>query len=163
MKLDRRVLASLAGAFALQTGIAQDDTGVSMVVTDMNGIVAGIVCEPFDCTPNPLPITAGNVLLVEMFGLGDQPYILFAGAPLGKCYTLPWVLGGIAMDAPFILEVGLVPAAGFPNPCLHDMVASKIEIPDTVPVGAEVVLQTAAWSAAYLLPAFSRAVQVTIV
>lgn len=167
MRLDRRMLVVIAGGIALQAANAQDlgvpmYTGVSMVVTDINGHAAGVACEPFDCKPHQLQINPGTTLLTATYGLANEPYLFFAGAPAAQCLSLPWVLGGIAMDSPTILDVGFVPASGLPNPCGLDTAFSKLEIPVGAPAGAQLMLQSAAWPAALDLPAFTRGVLVTV-
>lgn len=163
MKLTKHALTVIAATVALQAAPAQD-LGVSMSITTQQGDRVGYMCEPFDCNPHALAIEVGSAIAVEMYGLADSPYILFAGAPSIGCYTLPWVLGGIAMDPPFlIVEVGLIQATGLPSKCGLDVSTCKVEIGSDVPSGAQLVLQTAAWPmgpdpAGIYMPAFSRAV-----
>ena len=79
----------------------------------------------------------GGVLLVEMFGLADAPYLLFAGSPSPTCTRLPWLLGEVAMTEPvFLVAGGIVPATGLPNQCGLEIAITKIEIPDSVMPGA---------------------------
>lgn len=162
MTLDRQALTVIVAAIALQAAAAQV-SGVSMSVIDGTGTAAGKMCEPFDCTPHQLAIGADKSLVVEMYGLADLPYILFAGPPGKDCFELPWVLGGLTMDLPVsIVEVGLVPASGLPSKCGLDTATFHLPIPMGLPAGATVVLQTAAWPWMIDLPAFSRAVQLTV-
>ena len=162
MNLSYNSLAVLAATFALQAAPCQN-YGVSMSVTSSGGEQVGYMSEQFDCTPSSLIVDVGSALWVEMYGLADSAYILFAGAPSANCYTLPWVLGGISMEPPFmILEVGLVPAAGYLSKCGMDTAATKLPIGSNAPYGAQIVLQTAAWSSNYDLPGFSRGVMLTV-
>lgn len=159
MKLTKHALAAVAAAVVLQGAYAQNFDVVSMSVSTQDGQQVGYMCEPFDCSPHGLAIDVGSAIAVDMHGLADSPYILFAGAPSPTCYSLPWVLGAVAMDPPFlIVEVGLVQASGLPSKCGLDMTTCKLEIPADVPSGARLVLQTAAWPSGSDMPAFSRGV-----
>lgn len=159
MRFDKRMLAVIAGAVVLQAAASQAQPGVSMAVTSQQSGTVGYACEPFTCTPHKFQVGGGDVVLVETFGLADNPYILFAGAPAPGCTPLSWVLGELAMTSPvFIIDVGIVDATGLPNQCGLDRMARKLTIPADVPSGAQLVLQTAAWPAESDLPSFSRAV-----
>lgn len=162
MTLDRQALTVIVAAIALQAAVAQG-TGVSMKVIDGTGPTAGLICEPFDCVPHQLGIGSDSTIVIEMYGLADQPYILFAGPPGKVCLQLPWVLGGVTMQLPVsIVDVGLVPASGLPGKCGMDTATFKLELPAGLPPGAAVVLQTAAWPLTTDMPAFSRGVQLTV-
>lgn len=135
-------------------------SGVSMRITDVQGESVGFACEPFARVPNQISIVRGDAAAVDMYGLAKSPYILFAGAPSSSCYTIPWVLGGLTMEPPFvIIEVGMVLPTGQPNACGLDAVNTVLQVPVKVPSGVEVVLQTAAWPADLGMPAFSRGVK----
>lgn len=162
MNFTKQALAVLAAAIATQAAPCQVPLGVSMKITGRTA-QAGLMCEMFDCTPHKLGVEIGSKISVEMYGLADSPYILFAGAPTNACYQLSWVLGGIAMDPPFtIIEVGVVPASGLPSKCGMDVAQTKLAIATDVPLGAELVFQTAAWPMTIDMPAFSRGVRVVV-
>lgn len=130
-----------------------------MQVINTEGDTAGFACEPFVRVPHDFTVLRGTPLAVEMFGRGKSPYILFAGAPSASCYVIPWVLGGVTMEPPFlIVEVGFVPPTAYPTACGLDVASTVVPIPDKVPSGVQLVLQTAAWPLDLGMPAFSRGV-----
>lgn len=159
MNFTKHALAVVAATVALQAAPCQVPAGVSMKIAGQNA-AAGYMCEIFQCTPHKLAVEIGSVIGVEMYGLADTPYILFAGTPVDSCYQLSWVLGGVAMDPPFmIVEVGVVPASGLPSKCGMDVAKTKLAITTDVPPGAELVVQTAGWPLVVDMPAFSRGIR----
>lgn len=165
MKTDS-MLVAIAGALALQVAAAQSPLpsvpGVSLRVAGTSGAV-GSMCEMFDCTPHHLAVDSGEYVLVEMFGMADQPYILFAGEPTTACIAFDWALGGLVSLPPWIVvDIGLVPASGLPGKCGMDTATMKLGVPDPTPAGAALTLQVAAWPLAFDMPAFSRGVTLVV-
>lgn len=163
MQRKHQLLAGIAAAVVLQIAPAQVAPGVSMTVTTGQATF-GRICEPFQCAPHVVPVTPSEAFLVEVYGAASQPYLLFAGPPAAGCASLPWVLGELAMDLPILLlDVGVVPDAGWPVKCGVERVGMKLEIPIGAPPGAELVLQGAAFPAAIDMPAFTRGARLTVV
>lgn len=130
-----------------------------MQVTRVDGNTVGFPCEPFDCVPHQFLVGRGESLALELYGQEASPYILFAGAPGNSCYTIPWVLGAVTMEQPFlIIEVGAVPPQKYYTSCGLGTVQTALAIPDRALPGAALVLQTAAWPLDLGMPAFSRGV-----
>lgn len=165
MQPNRCALALIVAAVAAQAAPAQKplvDPGVSLVVTAANG-TAGFECETFLPHPLDVPVMAGEGILVDLFGLGDHPYLLLAGMPPAHPNDIPGIAGQLVMDLPLvILDYGMVPASGTPGPCGMNRIMRKIEVPWNAPFGAQLVLQALAVRVAPAEWTFSRAVQLTV-
>lgn len=130
-----------------------------MQVIGAQGDSVGFACEPFQCVPHQFTVERGDIASLEMYGKAESPYILFAGAPSGSWYTIPWVLGAVTMEPPFlIVEVGMVPTTKNVTACGLGIVRTALPIPVKIPSGVQLVLQTAAWPLDLGMPAFSRGV-----
>lgn len=159
MQLHHNVLSVIAGAVALQFAPCQAQSMVSMSVTSAIGTV-GQACEPFQCLPHQTLAYLGEGLAIEVFGLPEMPYILFAGTPTIGCLPILGLSGELAVWAPIItLQLGFV-SNNYVGDCGVAVSTMSCTVPVTIPLGMQLRLQSIAMAPKLEQPAFSRAIEV---
>lgn len=72
---------------------------VSMCVTTQIG-TCGNPCEPFQCMPNFTFVSSYETMAFAMHGAPGSPYVLFAGAAVPGCLTIPGIDGQLGLWTP---------------------------------------------------------------
>ena len=133
--------------------------------------IAGSLCGPWACVPDPLTAPQGGTLYLSMGAMSGTSMFLLVALPPIQCTPIGGFGGSLIVQPPAAVMVlspqswsttyVSPPPAG---PCANRQGLEVLALPPVLPSGLQIVLQTLAvdWPTSPFQWTFSNAVQVTV-